>query len=99
MNRPIIWIYGIIPYNSIYIFFFFLGVNCPFSYCTTFRSIDALAGALQKYNGGVIIVSHNIHFVTNVATDLLVISKKNHTVKWYKDGSPLDYFAKQMKPC
>jgi len=47
-------------------------------------SISALIGALQSYEGGVIMISHNIELVTNVCKDYYLID--NGQVRRLEDG-------------
>lgn len=57
--------------------------------CTSdMGAIEALADALKAYNGGVMVVSHDQHFITSVCNELWVIQDRKVTVF---DGSFLDY--------
>lgn len=39
-------------------------------------AINALINALKEYQGGVLIVSHDQHFITNVCNEIWVIADK-----------------------
>jgi ATP-binding cassette subfamily F protein 3 len=51
-------------------------------------AIEALADALKAYNGGVLVVSHDQHFITSVCNELWVIQNRKVAVF---DGSFMDY--------
>ena len=51
-------------------------------------AIEALADALKAYNGGVLLVSHDQHFITSVCKEIWVIQNRKVTVF---DGSFNDY--------
>jgi len=51
-------------------------------------AIEALADALKAYNGGVLVVSHDQHFITSVCNEIWVIQSRKVTVF---DGSFNDY--------
>ncbi len=51
-------------------------------------AIEALADALKCYNGGVLVVSHDQHFITSVCNELWVIQHRKVSVF---DGSFMDY--------
>jgi ATP-binding cassette subfamily F protein 3 len=51
-------------------------------------AIEALADALKAYNGGVLVVSHDQHFITSVCNELWVIQNRKVTVF---DGTFMDY--------
>lgn len=40
------------------------------------NAIDALIGALRKFSGGVLVVSHDQHFITSVCNEIWVIGKQ-----------------------
>lgn len=54
-------------------------------------TIDSLADAINEYQGGVVVVSHDFRLLDKVAKDIFVIENKN-AVKW--EGSILDYKKK-----
>lgn len=54
-------------------------------------TIDSLAEAINAFNGGVVVVSHDFRLLDKVAKDIFVIENKTAT-KW--DGSILDYKKK-----
>jgi len=59
-------------------------------------TIDSLAEAIQAFNGGVVVVSHDFRLLDKVAKDIFVIENKTAT-RW--EGSILDYkksLAKQV---
>ena len=54
------------------------------------ETIDALIKALNSYQGGVILVSHDVHFVGSIVNELYVVgegtvSRFDGTVAQYKD--------------
>jgi len=51
-------------------------------------TIDSLAEAIDAFNGGVVVVSHDFRLLDKVAKDIFVIENKNAT-RW--EGSILDY--------
>ena len=51
-------------------------------------AIEALADALKAYNGGVMVVSHDQHFITSVCNEIWVIQNRKVCVF---DGSFTDY--------
>lgn len=51
-------------------------------------TIDSLADAINEFNGGVVIVSHDFRLLDKVAKDIFVIENKGAT-RW--EGSILDY--------
>lgn len=51
-------------------------------------TIDSLADAINSFNGGVVVVSHDFRLLDKVAKDIFVIENKTAT-KW--EGSILDY--------
>lgn len=51
-------------------------------------TIDSLAEAINQYNGGVVVVSHDFRLLDKIAKDIFVIENKTAT-KW--EGSILDY--------
>lgn len=51
-------------------------------------AIEALADALKAYNGGVLVVSHDQHFITSVCNEIWVIQNRKVAVF---DGSFNDY--------
>lgn len=40
------------------------------------NAIDALINALKNFNGGVLVVSHDQHFITSVCNEIWLIGKK-----------------------
>ena len=52
------------------------------------QAIEALGEALKHFNGGVLVISHDQHFITKVCNEIWVI--QNSSVKVY-DGSFIDY--------
>ncbi|EGV62881.1 hypothetical protein CANTEDRAFT_115841 [Yamadazyma tenuis ATCC 10573] len=54
-------------------------------------TIDSLADAINAFNGGVVIVSHDFRLLDKVAKDIFVIENKTAT-RW--EGSILDYKKK-----
>lgn len=54
-------------------------------------TIDSLAAAINDFNGGVVIVSHDFRLLDKVAKDIFVIENKTAT-RW--EGSILDYKKK-----
>ncbi|CAN3353243.1 ABC transporter ATP-binding protein Arb1p [Diutina catenulata] len=54
-------------------------------------TIDSLAEAINEFNGGVVVVSHDFRLLDKVAKDIFVIEDKNAT-RW--EGSILDYKKK-----
>ncbi|ODV57956.1 ATP-binding cassette family ATPase ARB1 [Ascoidea rubescens DSM 1968] len=57
-------------------------------------TIDSLAEAINSYNGGVCVVSHDFRLLNKIAKDIFVIEHKTAT-KW--EGSILDYKKKLAK--
>lgn len=51
-------------------------------------TIDSLAEAINDFNGGVVVVSHDFRLLDKIAKDIFVIENKTAT-RW--DGSILDY--------
>ena len=51
-------------------------------------TIDSLADAINAFNGGVVVVSHDFRLLDKVAKDIFVIENKTAT-RW--NGSILDY--------
>lgn len=45
----------------------------------TFNSIDALVCAVQDFHGGLIVVSHDQHFITNTCGELWVVGEGSVT--------------------
>ena len=56
-------------------------------------SIDALSGALGQYEGTLIFISHDVHFIRAVATSVLHISAGKPM--WYPGG--YDYFLEKSR--
>merc|ERR1711981_275042 len=52
------------------------------------ESIDALANAIQNYNGGLVLVSHDFRLISKVAKEIWICEKQTVT-KW--NGSIVDY--------
>ena len=48
------------------------------------EAIDALAEAIKKYNGGVVLVSHDFRLIDQVARDIYVCENRTVT-RWDKD--------------
>ena len=51
-------------------------------------AIEALIQALQKFNGGVLVISHDQHFIQSVCNQIWVVG--NGTIKQFR-GSFDDY--------
>ncbi|EOB14131.1 ATP-binding cassette sub-family F member 3 [Nosema bombycis CQ1] len=58
------------------------------------ESIEALAEAINKYEGGVVCVSHDLNFVTKAFKEVYVC--ENNTLKYF-NGSVLDYKERLLK--
>ncbi|KAL3231424.1 ABC transporter ATP-binding protein ARB1 [Nakaseomyces bracarensis] len=57
-------------------------------------TIDSLADAINEFNGGVVVVSHDFRLLDKIAKDIFVVENKTAT-RW--DGSILDYKKKLAK--
>ncbi|CAR24667.1 ABC transporter ATP-binding protein ARB1 [Lachancea thermotolerans] len=57
-------------------------------------TIDSLAEAINDFNGGVVVVSHDFRLLDKIAKDIFVVENKTAT-RW--DGSILDYKNKLAK--
>lgn len=57
-------------------------------------TIDSLAEAINDFNGGVVVVSHDFRLLDKIAKDIFVVEDKTAT-RW--DGSILDYKNKLAK--
>lgn len=57
-------------------------------------TIDSLADAINDFNGGVVVVSHDFRLLDKIAKDIFVVEDKTAT-RW--DGSILQYKAKLAK--
>lgn len=57
-------------------------------------TIDSLADAINEFNGGVVVVSHDFRLLDKIAKDIFVVEDKTAT-RW--DGSILDYKKKLAK--
>ena len=57
-------------------------------------TIDSLADAINEFNGGVVVVSHDFRLLDKIAKDIFVVENKTAT-RW--DGSILDYKNKLAK--
>ncbi|AGO13370.1 AaceriAFR232Cp [[Ashbya] aceris (nom. inval.)] len=57
-------------------------------------TIDSLADAIDSFNGGVVVVSHDFRLLDRIAKDIYVVENKTAT-RW--DGSILDYKNKLAK--
>lgn len=57
-------------------------------------TIDSLAAAINAFNGGVVVVSHDFRLLDKIAKDIFVVENKTAT-RW--DGSILDYKNKLAK--
>ncbi|AAS53603.2 AFR232Cp [Eremothecium gossypii ATCC 10895] len=57
-------------------------------------TIDSLADAIDAFNGGVVVVSHDFRLLDRIAKDIYVVENKTAT-RW--DGSILDYKNKLAK--
>ncbi|EDO19169.1 hypothetical protein Kpol_1050p26 [Vanderwaltozyma polyspora DSM 70294] len=57
-------------------------------------TIDSLAEAIDEFNGGVVVVSHDFRLLDKIAKDIFVVEDKTAT-RW--DGSILDYKNKLAK--
>jgi len=58
------------------------------------NAIEALIGALRKFTGGVLVVSHDQHFITSVCNEIWVIGKQK--VQKF-NGEFLDYKRQVIK--
>ena len=58
------------------------------------ETIEALANALSVYNGTLIFVSHNRHFVAKIATRILFFEQNHHVIDF--KGSYLDFVESYM---
>ncbi|AMD22429.1 HGR090Wp [Eremothecium sinecaudum] len=57
-------------------------------------TIDSLADAIDSFNGGVVVVSHDFRLLDRIAKDIFVVENKTAT-RW--EGSILDYKNKLAK--
>ncbi|VEU20047.1 DEKNAAC100557 [Brettanomyces naardenensis] len=57
-------------------------------------TIDSLADAINAFNGGVVVVSHDFRLLDKIANEIMVVENKNAT-KW--EGTILDYKKKLAK--
>ncbi|CCH62988.1 hypothetical protein TBLA_0I03330 [Henningerozyma blattae CBS 6284] len=57
-------------------------------------TIDSLADAINEFNGGVVVVSHDFRLLDKIAKDIFVVEHKTAT-RW--DGSILEYKSKLAK--
>lgn len=57
-------------------------------------TIDSLAEAINQFNGGVVVVSHDFRLLDKIAKDIFVVENKN-AYRW--DGSILQYKNKLAK--
>jgi ATP-binding cassette, subfamily F, member 3 len=57
-------------------------------------AIEALADALKAFNGGVLLISHDQHFITSVCSEIWVIQKRKVTAF---DGTFDDYKKQVVK--
>ncbi|KAH8741243.1 ABC transporter ATPase [Cryptosporidium ryanae] len=62
-------------------------------------AIQALIVALNSFNGGVIIVSHDAHLISCVADSIWHIDHVNKTLKEFKDGDFEQYRKSIIKAC
>jgi len=58
------------------------------------ESVDALASALQAFEGGVVLCTHDRHLIASVAKEILLV--KDGRADIFK-GSPEDYLAQLEK--
>ena len=49
-------------------------------------SLGALAGAIQEFQGGVVIISHNLSLLRALDCEVLVASVKDRRMKCYEGG-------------
>lgn len=57
-------------------------------------TIDSLAEAINEFNGGVVVVSHDFRLLDKIAKDIFVVENKTAT-RW--DGTILEYKSKLAK--
>lgn len=62
--------------------------------CNCTETIDALIEALREFKGGVVIVSHDQHFVNSVCDELWVVHKQAVT---RFQGNMTDYKGRVLK--
>jgi len=60
-------------------------------------SIDSLIEAVRKFEGGIICVSHDQHFLTNITEELWVVGERGGSGVRRLDGSFLDYKKAMLK--
>ena len=58
-------------------------------------TIEALSKALQTFSGGVLVVSHDQHFITSLCTEIWLCDSAERKVSMYKDG--FHAYAKSVK--
>ena len=49
-------------------------------------TIEALANALSNFQGGVLVVSHDQHFISSLCTEIWVCDNRTRQVTIFKDG-------------
>lgn len=49
-------------------------------------TIEALASALKEFQGGVLVVSHDQHFITSLCDEIWLCDNKTRSVSIFKDG-------------
>eukprot|EP01083_Nonionella_stella_P076863 209611_1 len=57
------------------------------------ETIEGLIGAIERFKGGLLIVSHDQHFLNAIATDYWALSKKSGTIKSFKTLPQAKEFA------
>ena len=58
-------------------------------------SIDALSDALERFAGGIVLVSHNASLLEKVARDVYIVSGAKRTVQRF-DGTVDEYLARVL---
>ena len=58
-------------------------------------TIEALSQALQAFTGGVLVVSHDQHFITSLCSEIWLCDSANKSVSIYRDG--FHAYAKSVK--
>eukprot|EP00483_Globobulimina_turgida_P000965 UN00967 len=57
------------------------------------ETIEGLIGAISRYKGGLLIVSHDQHFLNSVAKEYWALSKKSGTIKTFHELYQAKAFA------
>ena len=58
-------------------------------------SIDALSDALERFAGGIVLVSHNASLLEKVARDVYIVTGAKRTVQRF-DGTVDEYLARVL---